>query len=151
GADSPWRTSSTVVAPGGAVKRCWRKPSGGVVLTTRDYFAGMIDDEFIPMPGEGRVVTMTRTVGLGDVRPDARVRLDALARFVQDVADTDASTAPMHDKGVWVMRRLALRIDRTPRLRADVTLRTWCSGVGARWAERSTDLAVGSTPAAQAV
>jgi acyl-ACP thioesterase len=110
----------------------------------------MIADEFIPMPGEGRVVTITRTVGLGDVRPDARVRLDALARFLQDVSDTDAATAPLNDNGVWVMRRLALRIDRTPKLRADVTLRTWCSGVGARWAERRTDVAVGSTPAAHA-
>ena len=30
GADSPWRTTSTVVAPGGGVNRCWRMPSGGI-------------------------------------------------------------------------------------------------------------------------
>ena len=49
--------------------------------------------------------------------------------------------------GVWVLRRLALRIDRTPRFRADLTLSTWCSGVGARWAERRTDVMVGGTRA----
>ena len=111
----------------------------------------MMADEFIPAPGEGRVVTIDRAVGLGDVRPDGRVRLDALARYLQDVADADAATAPVDDSGVWVMRRLALRIDRTPKLRADVTLRTWCSGFGACWAERRTDLTVAATPAVQAV
>lgn len=111
----------------------------------------MIADEFIPAPAEGRVVTITRTVGLGDVRPDARVRLDALARYVQDVADTDAATAPVDDDGVWVMRRIALRIDRAPKLRADVTLQTWCSGFGACWAERRTDLTVDATAVVHAV
>jgi acyl-ACP thioesterase len=108
-------------------------------------------DEFIPAPAEGRVVTITRTVGLGDVRPDGRARLDALARYVQDVADADAATAPLDGDGVWVLRRIALRIDRLPRLRAEVTLRTWCSGFGACWAERRTDLTVGAAPVVQAV
>jgi acyl-ACP thioesterase len=40
--------------------------------------------------------------------------------------------------GVWILRRLAIDIVRTPRFRADLVLRTWCSGTGARWAERST-------------
>ena len=89
---------------------------------------------------EGRVITVTRTVGLSDVRPDTRARLDALARIVQDVADADAASAPVDDMGVWILRRLALHVMRTPRFRADVTAQTWCSGTGARWAERRTRL-----------
>jgi acyl-ACP thioesterase len=108
-------------------------------------------DEFVPQPAHGRVVSATRHVGLGDVRADSRVRLDALARFIQDVADDDASSAPMDDDGVWILRRLTMRIDRTPKFRADVTLRTWCSGTGARWAERRTDLDVGASRCAEAV
>src|SRR5215207_9764116 len=91
---------------------------------------------------DGRVVHVTRTIGLADVRPDTTARLDALARVVQDVADADASTAPIPDMGLWILRRLGLRIVRTPRFRAEVEARTWCSGVGPRWAERRTQLQV---------
>jgi acyl-ACP thioesterase len=99
----------------------------------------------------GRIVTVTRSIGLADVRPDSRARLDALARIVQDVADHDAATAPdTDDMGVWILRRMNMDVAHTPRLRAVVTARTWCSGVGARWAERMTELRVGEQPCAQA-
>jgi acyl-ACP thioesterase len=92
--------------------------------------------------GEPRVVTLERSVGLADVGPDARARLDAIARFVQDVADHDAATATV-EMGVWILRRMSMRIERAPRLRAEVTATTWCTGVGARWAERTSQLHVG--------
>jgi acyl-ACP thioesterase len=97
-------------------------------------------DEFTPRPRAGRIVTMRRRVGLGDTRPDTRLRLDALARFVQDVADEDAATAPVDAGGVWILRRLVLAFDHPPRFRDGLELATWCSGVGARWAERRTDV-----------
>src|SRR5438105_13802962 len=90
-----------------------------------------------------RAVTITRHVTLGDVRPDATMRLDAIARLVQDVADADAASAPVAGMGVWILRRLDLAIAHTPRFRADLTARTWCSGFGARWAERRTDICAG--------
>ena len=90
---------------------------------------------------EGRVITVARHVGLGDVRPDTTMRLDAIARVVQDAADFDAASAPVTASGVWLLRRLTIEIPRTPRFRADLSVRTWCSGVGARWAERRTDIA----------
>src|SRR5215471_14554037 len=93
-----------------------------------------------------RVVAITRHVGLADVRPDARMRLDAIARVVQDVADEDASTADIEGMGVWLLRRMVVDIAHTPRLRADLDLRTWCSGVGARWVERTSEIAVDGTP-----
>ncbi|MGH8976907.1 MAG: acyl-ACP thioesterase domain-containing protein [Acidimicrobiia bacterium] len=108
-----------------------------------------MENTFVARPAGGRVVTIGRQVGLADVRPDATVRLDAIARFLQDVADHDAATADL-DGGLWVLRRLALRVDRTPRFRAELTCSTWCSGVGARWAERRTDLVFGELPCVQA-
>jgi acyl-ACP thioesterase len=90
---------------------------------------------------EGRVVSVTRNIGLADVRPDSTARLDALARVVQDVADADAATAGV-DMGIWILRRMELHVVRTPRLRAEVLARTWCSGVGPRWAERRTQMHV---------
>ena len=107
-------------------------------------------DEFLARPTAGRVVSLTRHAGLGDVRSNGRMRLDAFARFLQDVADYDAVTGEAEGSGIWVLRRLALRIARTPRFRADVHLSTWCSGVGPRWAERRTDLVVGEGLVAEA-
>lgn len=92
---------------------------------------------------ETRVVQVASTVGLADVRPDTRLRLDALARIVQDVADADLSTAPVSRTGFWILRRLSFRIACTPRFRAELDAHTWCSGVGPRWAERTTTLHVG--------
>ncbi len=91
----------------------------------------------------GRAVTITRQVTLGDVRPDATMRLDAVARVVQDVADADAVDAAVEGMGIWILRRLDLAIAHTPRFRAELTARTWCSGFGARWAERRTDVCAG--------
>jgi acyl-ACP thioesterase len=39
-----------------------------------------------------------------------------------------------------VLRRLHLDIHRLPTIYEDVELTTWCSGVGGRWAERSSSL-----------
>jgi acyl-ACP thioesterase len=107
-------------------------------------------DEFIARPERGRVVTIARHVGLGDVRPDSTLRLDALARFLQDVADRDAETAALDDD-VWVLRRLVVELAHIPRFRADVALHTWCSGLGARWAERRTDVDYGEMCCARAI
>jgi acyl-ACP thioesterase len=103
----------------------------------------VVADDFVPLPARGRVVSVTRTVGLADVRPDATIRLDAIARVLQDVGDEDAASSGIEGMGFWLLRRLALRVHHTPRLRAVLDLSTWCSGVGARWAERRTDIAVG--------
>jgi acyl-ACP thioesterase len=101
--------------------------------------------------GERRVTTIERHVGLADVGPNGRARLDALARIVQDVSDFDAASAPIDGMGIWILRRLEIEIVATPRFRADVTATTWCSGVGARWAERATQLHVGDRLCAGAI
>jgi acyl-ACP thioesterase len=53
--------------------------------------------------------------------------------------------------GLWIMRRLELRVAHTPRFRADVAASTWCSGVGPRWAERTTQLHVRGRMCVEAV
>jgi acyl-ACP thioesterase len=80
-------------------------------------------------------------VRLGDVSPKGRMRLDAVARFIQDVADDDARDADIGGRTAWVLRRTRIRVERPPVYRERLTLTTWCSGVGARWAERRTTLA----------
>jgi len=68
------------------------------------------------------------------------MRLDAVARFLQDVAGDDTADAALPDTGGWILRRMELDIARLPKLGAWVDTRTRCTGVGRGWAERSTTL-----------
>jgi acyl-ACP thioesterase len=87
-----------------------------------------------------RRFTQTRRVFLGDASMSGRLRLDALAQFLQDLAANDAEDAEVvRDRG-WVLRRMELDVTRLPAIYEDVVITTWCSGVGSRWAERSTTL-----------
>ena len=99
-----------------------------------------MDVEFVECPPAGRRVVRARTVRLGDVTPSGRLRLDALARYLQDIATDDVDDAGI--TGAWVLRRVALRIGELPRFRDSVELETFCSGTGGRWAERRTSVRV---------
>jgi len=99
-------------------------------------------EEFVDCPPGSRSVTRTRSVRLGDVAASGRVRLDALARYLQDVAADDGDEVGVGGAGAWVLRRGALRFDELPRFRETVELTTFCSGAGPRWAERRTTVRV---------
>jgi acyl-ACP thioesterase len=66
------------------------------------------------------------------------VRLDAIARWLQDAAYADIMDTGLPDDAVWVVRRLRLRVERFPRFGEAVEVATWCSGTGSLWAERRT-------------
>jgi acyl-ACP thioesterase len=66
------------------------------------------------------------------------MRLDALARWLQDVAYADVEDAGVADAAVWVVRRARIRVERFPRFGESFRLRTFCSGFGRAWAERRT-------------
>jgi acyl-ACP thioesterase len=93
--------------------------------------------------GDGRRVRLDQRVRLGDVTPRSRLRLDAAARYLQDVATDDGDDAALPAGRGWILRRLGLTIDRLPRLSEDLVLETRCTGlgIGARWAERTTTVA----------
>jgi acyl-ACP thioesterase len=94
--------------------------------------------------------SLAHVVRLGDVAPSGRLRLDALAAYLQDVADDDAARWNDDGAGTWVLRRLDLDIDWMPAFRDTVHLETWCSGRGGYWAERSTVVDVGGRKVASA-
>jgi len=108
-----------------------------------------VNTEFVDCPPGGRRYTSQRRVGLGDVTMSGRLRLDALANYFQDVATDDVDDAEI--SGMWVLRRMAVDLRELPRFRDDVTLTTFCSGIGSHWAERRTTVEVGERIAAEAV
>jgi acyl-ACP thioesterase len=66
------------------------------------------------------------------------MRLDALARWLQDVAYADVEEADVAYVAVWVVRRARIHVQRFPRFGERCELRTFCSGFGRAWAERRT-------------
>jgi acyl-ACP thioesterase len=87
---------------------------------------------------------------LADTGADGRVRLDAIARYLQDVATDDSDDAGFvtgpGSGHVWVVRQTAMRRvpgKELPRLGDRVALATWCGGLGRAWAIRRTDISTG--------
>jgi acyl-ACP thioesterase len=102
----------------------------------------------VPQPGDVRAFTRTRRAGVGEVGPTGRLRLDSIARWVQDVAWADVEDAGLRELAVWLVRRTRIRVRRFPRLDADYSLTTYVTGLGRMWAERRTDIvAVGESAA----
>jgi acyl-ACP thioesterase len=89
--------------------------------------------------------------GLGDCAPSGRIRLDALARWLQDIAYADVEDAGVAHLAVWVLRRSRMSIGRFPRFAETFTVRTFCSGLGRMWAERRTTIDQDGGPAVEAV
>ncbi len=90
----------------------------------------------IGLPPAGRVHGHRRRITLAEGSPKGRVRLDSLARMLQDVSDEDTTDAGFPPDEPWVVRRVDLGVARFPVFREMVTVQTWCSGIGGRWAER---------------
>lgn len=87
-----------------------------------------------------RRFSTSRRVRLGDVAPSGRLRLDAIARYLQDVAFDDGEDAGIEGTERWILRRLAIDVSALPRFTEMIDVTTWCSGAGPRWAERRTSM-----------
>lgn len=94
-------------------------------------------------PESGRVFRSNAPIRVSDTDVRGRLRLDGAARVLQDLSSDDTEDVALGDAGIWVLRRLDLRITRRPALGERVDLATWCSGIGPRWAERRSDVSVG--------
>lgn len=96
--------------------------------------------EIVPEPTEGRVFERVFRAGFADCAPSGRIRLDAIARWLQDVAYADVVDAELVDRAVWVVRRTRIRVKRFPNFGEAYRLATFCSGMGRMWAERRTSV-----------
>lgn len=94
----------------------------------------------LPEPSTGRVFRTARRVRLAEADAAGRLRLDAAARILQDVATDDS-----HDLGTlraraWVVRRTMIEQTGAARYNEQLDLATFCSGLGTRWAERRVSM-----------
>lgn len=115
------------------------QPDGSDQLATSDPDGVAL----VPEPLVGRVFAAERRCRVGDSAPSGRIRLDALARYLQDVAYDDYAAAGFADEpdATWVARRVTMAIDVLPRFEEVLVLRTFASAIAPRWAERRISIA----------
>jgi acyl-ACP thioesterase len=90
----------------------------------------------------GRQFSASRPIRLSDTDTSGRLRLDAVARYLQDLAADDvldAGWAP--DEHIWVVRRTVVEVVAPFGSDVAVELETWCSGVAGSAAARRYSLA----------
>lgn len=106
--------------------------------------------DFVPDPRTGRLYRTSRLVRTTDVTASGRLRLDAIARYLQEAAEDDVTDSGWDEPYDWVLRRSVVRISGFPSHWDQVAVRTFCSGLGPRWAERTTTVADASGDVIQA-
>ena len=94
--------------------------------------------EMVGTPRAGRSFEGERRARLGDCSPGGRLRLDAAARYLQDLSDDDTRDAGFAQM-TWVVRKTVIDVRQFPTYLEPLHLVTWCSGLGSRWAERRVD------------
>ncbi len=102
--------------------------------------AASIPADLVAYPGVGRLFETSRPVRLGDATTTGRLRLDALARILQDVGADDMADAGLDPTDPWVARRTDVSAHRWPRFGERLLIATFCSALGPRWGERRTSL-----------
>jgi acyl-ACP thioesterase len=114
------------------------------VTTERRALVGsspLLPESFVERPETGRVFSAQRRIRLSDMDARGRLRLDAVARYLQDAAGDDVDElawgAPLH---LWVMRRIRVEVVVPVVEDRQVELTTWCSGLGSVAAGRRLSL-----------
>ena len=95
--------------------------------------------ELVDWPG-GRSYERAMLPGIADADGSGRCRLDAIARWLQDIAYADVVDAGFQGRGAWIVRRTRIRVQAFPRFGEALELRTFCSGIGRFSAERRTSI-----------
>lgn len=94
-----------------------------------------IDEPLTPPPEGGRGFTASWPVRTGDVDSYNRLRLDGVARYLQDIAwENLHATSMARSDPMWIIRRTVVDVLRPVGWPDTVTLHRWCSGMSTRWA-----------------
>jgi acyl-ACP thioesterase len=96
--------------------------------------------ELVAPVADQRRFSATFRAGFADCAPAGRLRLDGIARWLQEIAYADVEDAGLHFSAVWVVRRTRISVRRFPRFAEHQAATTYCGGLGRMWAERRTTI-----------
>ncbi|MCQ4121266.1 acyl-[acyl-carrier-protein] thioesterase [Rhodococcus tibetensis] len=93
-----------------------------------------LDQPLAVLPDRGRVFETSWPVRTGDIDAAKRLRLDGIARYLQDAGLDNLEAVDAADSHpLWIVRRTVIDIVRPAVWPERVHLRRWCSGLSTRW------------------
>jgi acyl-ACP thioesterase len=103
-----------------------------------------VDAPLVELPGSGYVYQTGWRLATADIDEHMRLRLDGVARYIQDVGAehlADANLADIHPH--WVVLRTVIDVIEPIELPSEITFRRWCAALSTRWCSMRVQL-VGS-------
>jgi len=94
-----------------------------------------------------RVFKSSRRVRVGDCDSNGLIRIDALARYLQDIGYDDTDDIGVGDGGLWVARSIEMEfpeVNHLPKRNEIISLETYCGGVGRAFAQRVVNVNIES-------
>ncbi|MBF6079470.1 acyl-[acyl-carrier-protein] thioesterase [Nocardia beijingensis] len=93
-----------------------------------------LDQPLAPLPQEGMGFASAWPIRAGDVDPYDRLRFDAVARYLQDIAWENLHSTFFHRTDPnWIVRRTVIDVIRPIVWPDEVHLLRWCSAMSTRW------------------
>ncbi|MGP4058160.1 acyl-[acyl-carrier-protein] thioesterase [Mycobacterium sp. 4D054] len=103
-----------------------------------------VDHRLAALPDSGYVYRTAWRVATGDIGADLTLRLDSVARYIQEVGAenlVDAGEAEAHPH--WLVQRTVIDVIEPIEFPNEVSFSRWCSALSLRWCTMRVDL-VGS-------
>lgn len=95
----------------------------------------------VPVPDQGYVYQTGWRLGTWDIDAHRRLRLDGVARYIQEVGAehlADADLAEVHPH--WIVLRTVIDVIEPIEIPSDITFRRWCAGLSSRWCNMRVQL-----------
>ncbi|MCV7149811.1 acyl-[acyl-carrier-protein] thioesterase [Mycolicibacterium pyrenivorans] len=103
-----------------------------------------VDRRLSDMPATGYVYRTSWPVATGDLDGNLHLRLDGVARYIQEVgAENLVDAGEAEDHPHWLVQRTVIDIIEPIEFPNDVSFSRWCSALSSRWCTMRVDL-VGS-------
>ncbi|WP_370329275.1 acyl-[acyl-carrier-protein] thioesterase [Mycolicibacterium hippocampi] len=103
-----------------------------------------VDHRLSAMPETGYVYRTSWPVATGDLDGNLHLRLDGVARYIQEVgAENLVDAGEAEDHPHWLVQRTVIDVIEPIEFPNDITFSRWCSALSSRWCTMRVDL-VGS-------
>ncbi len=103
--------------------------------------APKVDEPLVGLPDSGYVYQTGWRLASADIDERRRLRLDGVARYIQDVGAehlADAELAEAHPH--WIVLRTVIDVLEPIELPNDITFRRWCAALSTRWCSMRVQL-----------